>query len=374
MELKENYGRLKAELMGSSKANKHLFKEFFDYEERKLKLKNEIQELDDSCYLTLISHIQRFKNAEKWFKYKPWKDLTEQDIKKVYEDLNDGTIKNARGKRFEDRSSYYNKCFKSKPFEMAGKLELAKKVIEFSKNKKTEVRFFEEEVFRAMVNVAIKPVHKLLMWAAWDLGENINSLLKLTKGNWTRKLNPDTNEPEYLINLQRNILKRSRTARGEITNFKETVEWADIVLKDLKDNDLIFPFGYSQAKKILTRAVKLTGAKCIPNGEKVTWKDYRSSMACYLLNHDWSGEEINCRLGHLPSSRELDKYINHLSLKRHKPKKKLYDSNLTKIQEELEKSKQREKLYNTRLEGLQKDMEELKEAIEFKRLKKKLRK
>ena len=189
------------------------------------------------------------------------------------------------------------------------------------------------------------------MWFCWDIGENINSALKLKKGDWHRQINKDTNEPEYLINLKRKILKRTRKKRGQITNFKETAEWADIVLRDLKDEDLIFPFGYTSAKKFLSRAVRITKATCM-EGERITWKDFRSSMAMYLLGHEWTTDEINGRLGHRLSSRELDKYVDARGVPKHKPKKKLYDSSLQEIKEELEAIKKREKLTAMRMEEL----------------------
>ncbi|MCX6748813.1 MAG: hypothetical protein NT076_04365, partial [Candidatus Pacearchaeota archaeon] len=194
MERKEKYDEVKEKLITDisiNKDNRKLFKEFFEFEEYKLKRKNNIPVLDNACYKTLYGYLIYLRNANKWFKNKAWKDLTKEDIKKVYDDLEEGRIKNAKGLIYKDRKSYYNKIFKSKPFAMAGKLQLAQEVIEYFGEAKEEVKFIELDTFKKLVNVAIKPEHKFLMWLAWDIGENINSLLLLKKNDFYKEINPD---------------------------------------------------------------------------------------------------------------------------------------------------------------------------------------
>ena len=196
MTFKKRYERTKAVLLGNAsicKDNRDLFTQFFEFEEYKLKRQNNLPRLDEACYKTLTGYISRLKNVNAWFNNKPWKDLTKEDIKRVYDALEDGQIKNKQGKPFEDRRSYYNKIFKSKPFRMVGKSELAKEVIEFyTDREQKEVRFVEEADFRKLVSVLSKPVHLFLFWLAWDVGENINTLLQLDKCDFTRQLNQDT--------------------------------------------------------------------------------------------------------------------------------------------------------------------------------------
>ena len=86
-------------------------------------------------------------------------------------------------------------------------------------------------------------------------------------------------------------------------------------------------------------------------------------MTCYLLKHDWTRDEINARLGHKPSSREIDKYINFLAIGRHKSKKKVYDSNIHMISNELEETKKREMLTAQRMERQKEELDELKQTI-----------
>jgi len=363
MAFEEQYLRSKERLLNDKsicEKNRKLFKEFFEYEEYKLKRVNGLDKLDESTYNTLGGYVQKLTNVNKWFKNKPWKELTKEDIKKVYDALEDGKIKNKMGQKIGDLKGYYGKIFKSKPFELAGKTEIVNEVMEFYKrNDKQEVRFIEEETFRKIASVVIKPEHKFLLWLSFDIGENINTLIQLKKADFFRQINPNTKEAEYVVNLPKDKLKRTRQTRSEITNFKETIEFADIILQNLKDDELPFKFGYRQSKKFLDRAVKITNAKCIPKGQPVTWKDLRSSMACYLLKSSWSLDEVNSRLGHKPSSREIDKYINFLAIKRHDTKKKLYDNDVRRLADEIEERKKMESLQTGRIKNQQDEIEYL---------------
>lgn len=336
--------------------NKELYTRFFEEHEYRLKRINDLRTLDKGTYRTLYLYIQRFKNVEKWFN-KPLKDLTEADIKRVYDGLEEGTITRADGKPIECRSDYYDKVFKSKLFRMIDKDEIAKKVIEYRSSEKKEVRFIEEKDFRKLLRYANSTQKQLLLWLAWDIGENINALLQLTKKDFYKEINPHTKEPEYRINLRREILKRSRKARSEITNYPETVELLDEVLGKIDDNAVLFDYDYANAKKIIDRITIKTDVKCIPNGEKPTWKDLRSGMACDLLKKGWSTDEVNARLGHRPSSDDIDKYVNFLAIDRHRPKKKVQQYEMEKLKQEIEDAKLREKSQQRETERIKQDFD-----------------
>ena len=364
MSLKERYEQRKSELLKDSsiiKYNRELFRKFFEWEEEKLKRINGITKLDEPSYKTLYGYINRFRNVNKWFKNKPWNKLTIEEIKKVYNDLEDGKIINNKGIKFGDTRSYYNKVFKAKPFKLAGLNDKVESALEFfTDKKKREVRFVYPDTFKNMVSVISNPKHLLLFWLTWDIGENINSMLQIKKKNFKRQTDSHTKEAEYLVHLPKGILKRSRQTRSEPTIFPETVKYLDIVLEGLHDDDLVFNFGYRQALKIFDSVVKRSKAKCEPNKEKPSWKDLRSGMACNLFEKGWRVEDINLRLGHSPSSKELDVYINYLAVNRKRAKKIHYSNNLEDVKNDLEESKQREKLQAQRSERQQTQIEELK--------------
>jgi len=345
--------------------NRKLFEKFFVFEEYKLKRINGLSSLDEPSYKTLGDYCIRLRTVNKWFQNKPWKDIAEQDIKNVYDNLEDGKILNYKGQPFKDKVTYYNKIFKSKPFALVGKDQIARQIINTFRPHKNneEVRFIEMEDFQKLVDVAIQLLQKFLLWLAWDIGENINSLLQLKKKDFYRQFNDDTKMAEYRVNLPSGILKRSRKPRSELTNYPETAKLAEMILESLSDDDDVFPFQYAQAKKIFNRAVRITGIKCKPRNQKPTWKDLRSGMACHLLKSGWHTDEINARLGHQPSSKELNKYVNFLALNRHQPKKKLYDNSLAKIQKELQEEKEREKLLCLRVDNQKIEIDELKKEV-----------
>jgi len=190
MAFQERYhnGRTKLQLDPTICAeNKRIFEEFFDWEEVKLKRRNGFTRLDEACYKTLWAYTTRFRVVNRWFQNKPWEKLTKEDIQKVYDDLEDGKIRGRSGLPLRDRSTYYNKVMKAKPFALAGKAELAQSIIEFSTRQQREVRFIIESEFRKLIRPLNTPQQQLLFWLAWDIGENINSLLQLKKLDFTKQ-------------------------------------------------------------------------------------------------------------------------------------------------------------------------------------------
>lgn len=357
MDFKGQYERLKKELLKDTKIikyNRDLFKKFFEWEEEKLKRMNNLSELDDANYKTLKDYPNRFRNVNNWFKNVAWNKLDSSEIRKVYNDLCDGIIKNRKGVKFGDVRSYVNKVFKAKPFQLAGLDKKVEVALEFYVDKRDnkEVRFINEETFKKMVSCLSKPHHLALYWLEWDIGENINSLLKLKKKHFKKQRNKELNEDEYMVFLPEQILKRTRRQRREPTLYQETVMYLDIILKDLEDDDLIFNFGYRQALKLFDSVVKRTKATCEPNKEKPSWKDLRSGMACYLFEKGWHLEDINLRLGHSPTSKWLESYINYLATNRKRAKKEHHSANLKELKKELEDAKEREKAVLTRIDNL----------------------
>ncbi len=330
--------------------NRKLFEEFFEWQEYKLKRLNGLSSLDQPTYRTLCGYIRRFRAVNRFFENKPLSEITQEDIQYVYDGLEEGRILNANGVPYRSLQDYYSKIFKGKLFQLAGKDHLSRKVIQFSKHQDKEVRFILEDDFRKLIGESSHKLHKLLMWLAFDIGENINSLLQLEKRDFYLQQNPNTGEKEFRVNLRREILKRSRTARSEITLYPETVELIEWRLNELSPNERLFHFDYPNALKIIRRLQQRSGVICSPNGENVTWKDLRSGMACDLLRKGWTTDQVNARLGHKPSSKEIDKYINFLALDRHTGKAKSEEYEIGMLRRDVEKHKSRERVLSMQLE------------------------
>ena len=366
---RESYEKAKARFLSDQntcKQNRNLWGRFFEWEERKLKRTNNLSRLDDATYKTLSQYVGKIKNVNKWFNSKAWEDLTKDEIQKVYDDLEDGVIKNRFGKPYADRKSYYTKIFKAKPFKMAGKAEIVEDVFEFFRpTENSEVNFIGYEEFKKLATATNTLLQKLLLWLAWDIGENIMSLLQLRKRDFRRQISPETGEPEYLVDLKKEILKRSRTPRVEITLYIETVELLDIALQNMESDDLLFSFGQRQAGKFMSQCVNATNVKCIPSGKGPTFKDMRSSMCCYLLKEGWRIEEVNSRLGHSPNNLSMvSRYANYLALDKHKPKRKLSANMMQGAKEALEESQKTLRLYEMRFKDQQDRVEVLEKGRE----------
>jgi hypothetical protein len=370
--LEERYLKAKDKLLSDESIclqNRILFGRYFEFQERRLKRLNGLPVLDDACYKTLSVYIGRFRNVNQWFINKPLVTITECDIRRVYDGLEDGVIVRRDGKPFESKIDYYSKIFKSKLFDLAGKKELARKVIEFTKPKKSNVQFILEDDFRKIEREVVDLRKQLLLWLGWDFGENINSLLQLRKSDFYQQRHPDTDEPEYMVNFRPVILKRSRTSRSEITLYPETVQLLNQALPTLQDDELLFTFGYRNAVKFLDKAVQRSGVNCVPTGGKVTWAILRKGMACDLLNKGWTTDEVNARLGHKPSSRELDAYVSFMALGRHRSKDKVQSFKVHEMSKELDSVKQREMLQNNRNRDLQSQIQMQQDQIdELKRM------
>lgn len=364
---KGDYQRNRERLLSDERIHpktRDLWRRFLDWEEYKLKRVNSLEELDRSSYLTLHAYTQRLTNVGVWFGKVALEDATREDIKRVYDALEDGKIKNRKGERFKDRTSYYNKIFKSKPFEMAGKAALAREVIEFQQPQHDgEVRFIVEEEFRKIVEHTKQTQHKFLLWLLFDIGENVNSILELRSRDFERRLVENAGF-EYRVHLRRSTLKRTRQTRSEITNFPETARYADEVLEGLTPDERIFKFGYRNVVKIFQSAVRVSGAVAAPNDDKPKLKDLRSGMACHLLRSGWTTDEVKARLGHSPSSKMIDRYVTYLAISRDGAKRKLENASIQELRAQIQQFEQREKLARKQNEERQQEQSRMMEEIQ----------
>jgi len=81
-------------------------------------------------------------------------------------------------------------------------------------------------------------------------------------------------------------------------------------------------------------------------------------MACYLFSQGWHSDDINLRLGHSISSRELDVYLNYMAQNRKRAKKIMYNNNLEDVKDDLEEARRREKLLLNRFERQKREVED----------------
>lgn len=370
MGFKERYERNKEKLLNDKticKDNRNLFRQFFEEQEYKLKRMRKLSELNDKVLKTLCGYITKLRNVNDFFNNKPWKNLTKEDIKKVYDDLEDDKILNSKGMPFKDKTSFYNKIMKSRPFAIAEKDKLAREVIvatsKAEEESDKEVRFITEDDFKKIMSVVIQIKHKTALQLGWDIGENISSILELKVSDCIKLQDEKTKEPYYNIRLRKEILKTSRTKRTEPTLYPETTQLLDFLLVGKKSTENIFDFGKPALHKVWKRAIEKTNIKCKPDGQIPNLKDIRSGMACHLLDRDWTTDEIKARLGHKPSSSVIDKYVNFKAKNKVKTRTKLRAYETESLKQEIEEMKSRERLNNIRIERMSEDISNLTRQI-----------
>jgi len=262
---------------------------------------------------TLSKYVSFLRNVARWFD--DLSNLTKEDLKKFYDDFETGKIKNQKGKMYEKstRLDYYNKIFKSGFFKWLGYGDIAKEIFILERGEDYEVRFFEKKDLDKMIRMTNSIRNKLFLTLSFDTGLRIGTTLNLRKKDFKKRYNDTTKQDYYLINVRKEYIKGNRSLNIAVW-LPETNELLDLYLKDLKDNDLIFDFSYSNVRKIVRRASDRAKVKTKPDGKNLTIHDFRRSSATYWLTKGCSLDIIKSRLGHKPSSVAIDKYISYLGL------------------------------------------------------------
>jgi len=350
------------------KANRDVFEEFFKELEYKLTRQQGLEKVDGNSTATLYNYTYMFRNVNAWFNNKPLKNITEKDIKKVYDDLEENKILNKKKVAFRDKNSYYTKVFKGELFRMLGKDTIAKQVLKYYKRKVNDGASWlpnKKDDVKKIIDAMIQPKHKLLAWLCFDIGENISAMLQLTKECFTRQVN-EHDEVEYIVRLDKSILKRSRTPRSEPTFHPETVALLETTLPNIKEGEKVFTMGYFAAKKSFKRATDITKIRTKPDDNVPTFKHLRSTMACYMLDIGFDIPAIQQRLGHAPSSSSqvIDRYISFEAMDRKEPRKKVYTHSVAKLQKELDGFKERERVRILKEGELQRDVDRFTKFME----------
>ncbi len=372
--------------------NRKLFKKFFTFQEDKLK---EIRETDTLCYsnhLTLLSYIRFFKNVNKWFKNKPWKDLTKKEIRQVIKDLKIGNITKEDGTPYKDKSSYFKKVFRSEAFKMVGKDKITKELLKGYKPPKTIINYIEEEQVDILAPCATID-YEALIRIVWDLSVEINTALAFQRKHFERIIRED-GKIEYKVHIKDNQ-KTSRTIRKLVTFddatadvldrlFKrgkfvviETEEGTDRIrrridntgkrkkIKCIKkyvpydDEDYIFYMGYAQSKKYLRNLANKRGIKSKPDGLPIKWKDFRSGRLSWMARKKLGIADCQQRAGHVLGGRAITKYLAIDSIDSEEQKKFLEEKSEEAYEKKVKKQQKKIKVQTIRMDLLQKRIGEL---------------
>jgi integrase len=275
-----------------------------------------------TLYKDLTSYLS---NVAFWFNNKPFTEITEDDIRIVYRKLEAGQLESVTGKILSDISlrDIYNRVMKGAFFKMLGKDEFAENVIKRKISEKQEVRFFDLDTLKKIADLASTNTQRLAFWLLFDTGIEVSALVQLKKSNFEIKKDDETKTEFYIVHIPKTISKKGRRVRSNYVHFSESNDLLKKYLAGLDENEKLFnmqPFALYRALERLNEEYHF---KTKPEGKEITIKDFRSSCATYFLQQSWTTDEIKGRLGHAPSSSEIDKYVNYLGL--HQNKRRIQD-------------------------------------------------
>lgn len=296
--------------------NKKLFFEWLNKKEEKLKNQKGREETDKIRWSkTLNKYLDFFVGIDKWFK-KPFNELTEEDLIKVREDLEEGRITNKKGEKFSQstRLDYYNKVFKSNFFEFLGLKEIAKKIFVLEREEDAEVKFFTKEDLDQMTKFSNNIRNKMFLYFLFDTGVRIGTALNIQIKDCEERHNIETKQDYFLIHINKEYTKSKIDSTISLL-LPETNELLSTYLKNKKKTkELLFQFSYSNARKLIERVSRVAKIKTKPENKEVSIHDFRKSCATYFLSKKYSIDFVRKRLGHKPSSTVIDKYVNYLGL------------------------------------------------------------
>lgn len=319
--------------------NRDLVVKWLEYKKAELENSNGYEKNSQVRYCkTLYKEMTTYmSNILYWFNDKDLQDITEKDIKDIYIGIEQGKLKTIKGKSdlsFKTKKDYYGRVFKSGFFKFIGKDEMAKKVIKRKFNEATEVRFFDLDTLRVITDNAARNAHRLAFWLLFDTGMEVMALCQLKKSNfeWIQQ------DKYYMLHIPKEISKKSRKRRDIYIHFNETNELLKSYLETLKDTDNLFKFKPPALYHALKSVVDKYQLKTKPENKSITIKDFRSSMSTYFLQLDgWTTDDIKARLGHAPSSTEIDKYVNYLGINQKKQRKQAEQATIKDLEAQYKK-------------------------------------
>ncbi|MBT6821693.1 site-specific integrase [archaeon] len=349
------------------KENKQLVLNYLEFKEQDLKdIYGTSKDAETRNAKTLYKYLTTYlANIIYWFNDVSLKDITQKDIESIYRKIENGTLKSISGKKLSDITlkDIYSRVLKSGFFDYIKKSDLARNVIKRKVSPTHEVRFFDLDTLKEICNLANKKEHRLAYWLLYDLGLEISALLQLKKSNFELKYDKDLKTKYYMVHIAKDISKKGRRVRNNYVHFEETTNLLKVYLGTLKESDKLFNISPPALYRALQRSNKDGKFRVKPNGEKVTIKDFRSSCATYFLSQRWSTDEVKGRLGHSPSSSEINKYVNYLGLHQKKRRKEDVELNFKNMKSKYDESQETIRMMKADQDNIKNQMEELKKMV-----------
>jgi integrase len=303
-------------------------------------------------------------NVLYWFNHLDLKQLTENDLLTVYRNLEKKKLLSVQGKELSDITlkDIYMRVFKNGFFKFIHKDDIAHAIIKRKVASTQEVRFFELDTLKQITNAAELKSHRLAYWLLFDVGLEVSALVQLRKSNFELKKSKN-DEEYYIVHVPKEISKKGRRVRNNFVSFTETNQLLKNYLEKLRDSDLLFNFEPHGIYRALMRLNEKYDFRVKPTGDQVSIKDFRSSCATHLLKQGWTTDEVKARLGHAPSSDEIDKYVNYLGLHQERRREQDVKIDFNNYKEKYEESTEHIRKLEAHQEIINRQMEEMRKMV-----------
>jgi len=293
-------------------------------------------------------------------------ELTTEEAVTFFNDMQDGTIRRADGKKYTSLRDYVNpfKTFWHWHMKVNKRNDIIipdiTEYIDTSCTKPKWVYLTEEQVKR-LCNYA-KPSYKTLIMFIYDAG--LRSPIELINLKVS-----DLYEDCKKLHIREEIVKKGSFGRKINLMFSSEYLKQHIQEKNLKLDDRLFPICPPVANQYLKRLAKrVLGDEISPAGEKysnLTLYDFRHCSCCYWLPRYKSESALKYRFGWKKSDK-IHYYSELLGMKDTICEEDmLIDLSKTEIENRLIKSEQENKILNERLDSHQKEVAQVKVLLKI---------
>lgn len=295
--------------------NKELVLSWLLEKEDKLKSKRGREYQDKVRWIkTLDKLIRAARSVAVWVGDKQLDELTPRDLKKIYDDLEEGRITRKNGKPYAraTRMDFYNRIFKSDFGKFMGWKEDAQEIMTLEKRDDAPVKFFRKPALDKLLTATHSLKYRALYAVLYDTGLRIGEALNIRKSDIQKQYDKVKKQDYYRVTIRAANTKSKRDRHISLW-MDEANEILEAYLSSSQD-DLLFPMGYAAIKKHLSVTARALGLTTEPDKKNLSLHDFRRSSATYWLERGLRIDSIKARLGHKPSSVVIDKYVSYLGL------------------------------------------------------------
>lgn len=311
---------------------------------------------------TLHKYVMILGNICKWFP--DLRKIDEAELRDFKLKFYSGQLVTRTNKTKFYRPDYEKKVIKSDFFKyFLGYRDLVEKVFTGkTKGETNTVSFIEIEDLRKIVDQITVMHGKVAMWVMFSTGLRIGTYLQLKKKDFELKYNNDTKVYYYLIHISKDITK-SKADRTIPVVIDECNDLLRRYLEPMRDEHFLSEVSYNAVLKMLKVATENAGVVTKPKGEAMHPHILRKSATLHLLNAGYSVDQVKMMLGHKPSSKVIDVYLNYSGLDMKPIIDKVQSADVDKLRKELENTKMQMNAQQQLMDKMSSQMDLLRKQI-----------